>query len=241
MKLTIRGLASVLVFSCAAQAAVAAHRGESQAQRVYTYALQVQADGQVTSVTPYGTPDDAISRDLASRVDTWLFSTNAGSQRAGGSDYRTYLRLVVAPGDEAPAGYELVSATTGPAPEHLVLPLYPPRDQMEGRQGTVVMKLDIAADGGVRNAEVHEVQGNVSRNMAIAARKAAVEWRFATETVDGASVSSSVLWPVCFLGAASTATNCAWSGPEAERYSSKTVVALDPVATLVTPLAFEGR
>ena len=241
MNLSIRGLATVIVLSCGVHVASAVQADEPQAQRVYTYALQIQGDGNITRVAPFGADDDAIGRDLSSRVDTWLFSTNGSSRRQAGDDYRTYLRLVVVPRAEAPGGYELVSATTGPAPEHLVLPLYPPRDQMEGRQGTVVMKLDIGADGSVRNAQVHDIDGNVSRNMAVAAKKAAGQWRFATEMVDSQPVASTVLWPVCFLGATSTATNCAWSGPEAQRYSSKTVVALDPVATLVTPLAFEGR
>lgn len=241
MKLSIWGLTGVLVLSSAAHAVSAGDASAQQAQRVYTYALQIDGDGDVGRITPFGAATDAIGRELASRVDTWLFSTTTRSQREAGDDYRTYLRLVVTPRADASGGYELVSATTGPAPEHLVLPLYPPRDQMEGRQGTVVMKLDIAADGSVRGAEVHDIDGNVSRNMVIAARKAASQWRFATEMVDSEPVASTVLWPVCFLGATSTATNCAWSGPEAQRYSSKTVVALDPVAELVTPLAFEGR
>ena len=241
MKLSIRGLVSVLALSCVAHVAAAGQGDQSQAQRVYTYALQIEADGDIASVTPYGAQDDAIGRDLASRVDTWLFSTNGGLQDRTGNVYRTFLRLVVTPRADVPEGYELVSATTGPAPAHLVLPLYPPRDQMEGRQGTVVMKLDIAADGSVRSAEVQDIEGNVSRNMAGAAKKAAAEWRFATERIDSEPMPSTVLWPVCFLGATSTATNCAWSGPEAERFSSKTVVALNPVATLETPLAFEGR
>lgn len=238
MKRSILGF-TVLALALAAQTAAARDAGEGQSQRVYTFAVQLDGSGGTAKVTPFGAADDAIGRDLASRVGSWLFSPDSSHGRAG-DEYRTYLRVVVAPRADAPAGYELVSATTGPAPERLVLPLYPPRDQMEGRQGTVVMKLDIAADGTVRSADVHAVDGNVSRNMVVAARKAASEWRFATETVDSQPVASTVLWPVCFLGAASTATNCAWSGPEARRYSSKTVVALDPVAHLVTPLAL-GR
>ncbi len=239
MKRSILGFTGVLALVLVAQGAAAREADERQSQRVYTFAVQVDSDGGMAKVAPFGAADDAIGRDLASRVGSWLFSPVDAQGRAG-DEYRTYLRLVVAPRADAAGGYELISATTGPAPEHLVLPLYPPRDQMEGRQGTVVMKLDIAADGTVRSADVHAIDGNVSRNMAIAARKAASEWRFATETVDSQPVASTVLWPVCFLGAASTATNCAWSGPEARRYSSKTVVALDPVARLVTPLAF-GR
>ena len=98
-----------------------------------------------------------------------------------------------------------------------------------------MMKLDIGQDGRVTGAEVDSGHGNVSRNMVSAASHAAAQWRFAPERVDAQTVGSTVLWPVCFLGAATSATECAWSGPEAQRYSSK----MDPVARRVTPLAFE--
>ena len=234
MKRSLLGVAAVLLLAPGMQAL--ADGDGQQAQRVYTYAVHVDAEGRVGQVTPYGGVNDAVSQELAGQARTWLFSTGSGSQHPDGRDFRTFLRLVVAPGAD---GYELVSATTGPAPRHLVLPDYPAREQREGRQGTVVMKLDIGADGRVGNVEVDSIHGNVSRNMASAAHRAATQWRFAPEMVDAQPVGSTVLWPVCFLGATSIATECAWSGPEAQRYSSKMVLALDPVARRITPLAFD--
>ncbi|MGO1541854.1 MAG: energy transducer TonB [Luteimonas sp.] len=237
MKRSLWGIPAILLLASAAQVALAGGDGQ-QAQRVYTYAVHIDADGRVGQVTPYGSGNDVVGHELADQVKSWLFSTDNRAQHVDGRDFRTFLRLVVAPDAD---GYELVSATTGPAPRQLVLPDYPAREQREGRQGTVVMKLDIGADGSVHGAEVDSVHGNVSRNMAAAARRVASQWRFAPEMVDAQPVGSTVLWPVCFLGATSIATECAWSGPEAQRYSSKMVLALDPVARRVTPLAFEER
>lgn len=234
MKRSLLGMAAILL-ALAIPVALAGGKGE-QAQRVYTYAVQIDADGRVQQVIPYGGGNDAVGHELAGQVGDWLFSTDSRTGHPDGQDFRTFLRLVVAPDA---GGYELVSATTGPAPRHLVLPDYPVREQREGRQGAVVLKLDIGPDGRVRDAGVDSVHGNVSRNMAAAAHRAASQWRFVPEMVDSQPVGSTVLWPVCFLGATSIATECAWSGPEAQRYSSKMVLALDPVARRVTPLAFE--
>lgn len=237
----VRGFALLLALACAAPAAWAVGPGEEQQQeqRVYTYAVGIDAHGQVQEISRYGGAADAVGRELEEEARSWLFSPG-GRAEDGANEFRTFLRLVVAPG-AAPGDYELVSATTGPAPRHLVLPQYPVREQRKGREGAVVMKLDIGPDGRVAAAEVDSVHGNVSRNMVAAARHAAAQWRFAPERVDAQAVGSTVLWPVCFLGAATSATECAWSGPEAQRYSSKMVLALDPVARRVTPLAFEGR
>lgn len=237
MKRSILGF-TLLALACAAPVALAAGHGQEQAQRVYTYAVQIDANGEVRQISRYGGTDDAVGRELADEARSWLFNADGRSGQGEGSEFRTFLRLVVAPGAAA-GDYELVSATTGPAPRHLVLPNYPVREQREGREGTVVMKLDIGQDGRVTGAEVDSVHGNVSRNMVSAASHAAAQWRFAPERVDAQTVGSTVLWPVCFLGAATSATECAWSGPEAQRYSSKMVLALDPVARRVTPLAFE--
>ena len=233
-------LTALLAAACAWPLALVAGPGQGQGQRVYTYAVQIDADGHVQEIVPYSGIGDAVGRELEAEARTWLFSDGGRSGRGGADGLRTFLRLVVAPG-ATPGHYELLSATTGPAPRQLVLPQYPVREQREGREGAVVMKLDIGPDGRVTAAEVDSVHGDVSRNMTAAARRAALQWRFAPERVGAQAVGSTVLWPVCFLGATTRATECAWSGPEAQRYSSKMVLPLDPVARRVTPLAFEGR
>ncbi|MCD9046071.1 TonB family protein [Luteimonas sp. MHLX1A] len=238
MKNSLLGFAGVLALGAATQAVVATERGAWSEQQVHTYAVQLDADGRVQEVVPVGAGGDALGAEFADRIGTWLFTTDSRSGHGQDSSVRTYLRLVVSPGANGP---ELVSVTTGPAPQRLTQPEYPVREQREGRQGAVVLKLNIGADGHVRTSEVDSVHGNVSRRMAAAARSAATEWRFSPELVDARPVEGTVLWPVCFLGAGSTATHCAWSGPEARLYSSKTVLPLDPVARPVTPLAFDAR
>lgn len=199
-------------------------------QKVYTYALELDSAGKVARLSPHGFAADATSRRLDADIGGWIFESAPGATT-------TYLRVVVAP--DADGGFDVVSATTGPAAQTLAQPGYPVRDQRAGMEGTVVLKLAVDAGGRVSGVDVHDVVGSVSRAMVNSARSSARTWTFDPETVAGQPVASTVLWPVCFLGAASSATSCAWRGPDAQRFSSKTVLTLDPAARLVSPLAIE--
>src|SRR3546814_1968613 len=92
------------------------------------------------------------------------------------------------------------SDLTGPAPVALTQPDYPVRDQLAGREGMVVLKLEVGADGAVDAAVVQATTSGVSRPMASAAVEAAQQWRFAPELVAGQAVPSTMLWPVCYVG-----------------------------------------
>src|SRR5690606_41381943 len=81
-----------------------------------------------------------------------------------GASTRTYLRVVV--DEPTDGGYRVVSATTGPALAAMTVPDYPLRDQLAGREGMVVLRLEVAADGSVRDSHVHAATGSVSAGMA---------------------------------------------------------------------------
>lgn len=223
-------LFSVLVACGALHADIVA--AQALPQKVYTYAIELDSEGKVAELSPHGFAADAISRRLDAEIGGWIFE-------AAPSATTTYLRVVVAP--DAGGGFDVVSAITGPAPQTLEQPGYPVRDQLAGMEGTVVLELAIGPDGRVDAVGVHDVVGSVSRAMTNAATASAKTWTFSPETVNGKAVASTVLWPVCYLGAASSASACAWRGPDAQRYSSKTVLTLNPAARLVSPLAFEAR
>ncbi len=210
---------------------------ETAEQRVYTYMLELDSQGRIKRLSLHGSAGDAVSRALEDDIQGWIFEPGGGVA----TSTTTYLRAVVTPRETAPDGFALVSVTTGPAPERLMQPAFPIRDQRAGNEGTVVMKLEIGPDGSVDRSEVHDLVGDISRSMAKAAADSTRQWRFTPEMVDGRAVASTILWPVCFLGPESSASQCAWEGPDAQRYSSKTVLTLDPASKLVSPLAFEGR
>ncbi|MBB6598868.1 TonB family protein [Luteimonas sp. MC1825] len=202
------------------------------AQQVHTFVLDLDADGHITRLAPHGAVPGAVTDALADEIRAWVF--HPGPVDQAGAAARTYLRVVVDDAHGEPGGYSVVSATTGPALAATTAPEYPMRDQLAGHEGMVVLKLEVDAGGNVRAADVHAATGSVSRAMATAAVNASRQWRFATEGVGGASVAATLLWPVCYLGAHSTPEACSWTGPDDQRFSSKTVLPLDPRVTLVS-------
>lgn len=207
-------------------AVVASDAAPEATQQVYTFAVELGTDGQIANLSPYGAAPGAVGDALASEIRGWVF--NSGTSDDGIAS--TYLRVVV---DESPGGsYHVVSATTGPALAAMTPPDYPMRDQMAGHEGMVVLRLEVGADGAVRASDVHAATGSVSRAMAAAAADASRRWRFSPEHVAGRAVPSTLLWPVCYLGPASDIAACSWTGPDALRFSSKTVLPLDPNITV---------
>lgn len=201
-------------------------------QRVYTYELDLDGNGAITGLAPHGFVPDATSAALARDIRGWLF--RSGGNTGDGVPTRTYLRVVVEPQAVQGGDFEVVSATTGPAPTRLSQPEYPVRDQLAGGEGMVVLKLQIGADGSVAAADVLATTDKVSRSMAGAASEAARHWQFAPELVAGQAVPATILWPVCYVGRATSLSSCSWNGPDAQHFSSKTVLPLDSAATLVS-------
>ena len=196
-------------------------------QHVYTYAVDLDSDGHVASVSAHGPVPGAAGDALAGEARGWVFRPGPSGE---GAPARTFLRVVV---DESTDGsWRVVSATTGPALAAMTPPDYPVRDQLAGHEGMVVLRLQVDADGRVRDADVHAASGSVSRAMAQAAEDASRHWRFSPEEVAGRPVPSTLLWPVCYLGPTSPVSACSWTGPDAQRFSSKTVLPLDPGVTV---------
>lgn len=205
--------------------AVASDAPPQATQQVYTYAVALDADGRIASLEPHGAVPGAANDALLAGIRGWVFSPGDV-----GAASRTYLRVVVE--EAVGGGYEVISATTGPALASMTPPEYPMRDQLAGNEGMVVLRLEVAPDGSVRRSDVHAATGTVSRAMASAAAKASRDWRFASEQVAGQAVPSTLLWPVCYLGPWSSPSACSWTGPDAQRFSSKSVLPLDPNVTV---------
>lgn len=216
-----------LVLGLALPCAAFASGADLATQQVYTYVVDLGADGRVADVSRHGPEPGAVGDALAREARGWVFSPGASGEATG---TRTYLRVVV--DESADGSWRVVSATTGPALAAMTPPAYPVRDQLAGNEGMVVLRLEVAADGSVRDAGVHAATGTVSKAMARAAEDASRAWRFSPEQVAGKAVPSTLLWPVCYLGPASPVSACSWTGPDALRFSSKTVLPLDPAVTV---------
>lgn len=227
----IKGLAVAVAGVCATLAMAQAAAGE----RVYTYAVSLDGDGRVTEVARHAGPADALAAELQARVGSWTF---APAVAAAGAPSRTFVRIEAS--DEGGLA-ELRNVTTGPAPARLSAPEYARADQRAGREGVVVLKLSIDADGRVADVAVDRMAGEVSRTMAVNAVQAARGWSFAPETVAGRPVASTLLWPVCYRARSSDESTCSWQGPGESRLGGNSLVVLEPSVRVVAPQAVSVR
>lgn len=217
-----------MVAGCFGIAACAAHAGEPDQPRVYTYRVDVDAHGRLVAAVPMHDEGDQTSRGLVRQLHGWAFESGAAGAASAAS---TYVRITAVPASaDAP---RILHASTGPAPDRLSRPQFPAAAMREGRQGVVVLRLSIDASGQVAAAEVHDTEGDVNRAMAEAALATARGWTFHPERVDGVPVAGRMLMPVCFV-AASAEGDCGWTGPGARTYDRDAVIALDPRVRLAS-------
>ncbi len=84
-----------------------------------------------------------------------------------------------------------------PIPASMVAPIYPEQERREGVQATVVLSVDVSADGAVTNAAVKEaVEGHPAFGKA--AIVAVTQWKFEPARLDGKAVAITVAVPVKF-------------------------------------------
>lgn len=224
-------MGSGVMAACLAMAPLAMASGIGDAQ-VYTFKVEIDARGAMSSVQPLGA-SDATTAQLQRELAGWLFERPAGV--AAGDVVTTFVRVSAIPAGEGSAT-RIVSASAGPAPDALTSPAYPESARRVGRQGVVVLALSTDADGAVREVAVHDTVGEIDRAMAKAAVAAARGWSFHPERINGAPQAGKLLMPVCFTVSAANA--CAWSGPDDQAFGRDSVVALSPAARLASPASY---
>lgn len=230
--------AATLLASAMSTAAYAAAPGEDAMGelQVFTYAIELDPTGAIRRLEPTQPIAAELRQELRRHIDAWIFQP----AMADGHPVATssYLRVVARVPDQEAGAVRILSATTGPAPDELRLPEYPVRAQRRGDEGVVVLKLQLDAAGDVSDTQVYEGSPRVARELVDAATSAARNWRFLPERVDGSSVASTVLMPVCFFNGQPGPATCEWEGPESRQFNRKTVLTLDPAARVLTGLAY---
>ena len=212
------------VFAACLATLMAAPLANAQASsRVYTYSLSFDASGRISELAPTTT--------LNADTDQWLRRQVAGlrltpdkSQGAVAS----HLRLVVETDAEG-SPVRMLSAHAGAIPTRLALPVYPADALRSGREGVVVLRLTLDADGRVADANVERNQGDVTRSMVSAALSSARDWRFQPESANARTQAADILMPVCFHSLAEAAEACRWSVPGHASMDGQALLNIDPL------------
>ena len=105
--------------------------------------------------------------------------------------------IVTPPSPPAPpAPIADVAATVDISSKNMNPPRYPPAAARAGIEGTVILIIDVDANGNVTNVAVEKSSRN--RDLDRAAMEAARKWRFNAATRDGAAAAGTVRVPVDF-------------------------------------------
>ncbi|HUD42486.1 MAG TPA: energy transducer TonB [Dokdonella sp.] len=104
---------------------------------------------------------------------------------------------------DAPAATAIATATAPPVLAEGALayafvrePVYPADALRRGEQGTVLLRVSVAADGSIERVEIERSSG--SSRLDRAARDAVRQWRFRPPLVGGAPAAAVGIVPVMF-------------------------------------------
>lgn len=198
----------------------------------HTFALELDARGQLTAIEPTEAMPAELRKELEARIGQWAFAPARVDGQPAAT--RTYLRITTA-GSRSPDGMlKVLSATTGPGVASLSNPAYPTSELRRGEGGIVVLQLAVDANGEVTDVAFYGERQRASRTLANAARDAARDWRFKPETVNGTAIASTVVLPVCFMATTPTLSTCTWQGPDAKNFNRMDIVAVEPAARVDT-------
>lgn len=203
-----------------------------QPERLHTWSVTINPQGQVSSWQLNAGQDDAYAGQLANMLRGWHFSAQ---DAVAGQSVQTFVRVVSRA--DAQGAPQVLDVSVGPTPNRLSAPVYPQASQRAGAEGVVVLRLQLDASGAVSQREVFDTQGVVDRRMAAAAMSAARDWQFTPEVVAGQAVAGEVLFPVCFYVSENRDQTCTWNGPQRAEHSGLAIVQLTPSVQLSTPIA----
>ena len=162
-----------------------------------TALVDIGADGRVESAKLVrSTLSQAMQDDIVKRISRFEFEPARIDGRAVTAQTHLWIQLAIEPQGEQLA-VTVADASVSLGYEKVVPPRFPPT-QLERYEGASVMvEVNYDSDGKVTQAEVISAKPDlrVFRN---AAQKAALEWVFAPEKIDGKGVAGSALVPVNF-------------------------------------------
>lgn len=187
----MRSWTLLLVLPCAMPVMADQYQGTKRAS------VDVSAEGRVTQVELVDALPEAMAASMRREIETWSFTPARVDGKAVPSRTHVVYSLRAKALEGGGYGVEIADVRNGPlaiAKEGL---RYPEPALRRGAQGTVYLRLTIAADGSVSEVEpLKETRAHSA--LVTAAQRAARTWRFAPEQVDGRPVEGRVVAPVRF-------------------------------------------
>ena len=157
--------------------------------------VDVDADGRVTAVELVDELSGAMATVMQREIATWQFTPARIDGQAVSSRTHVSYALRAEAMDDDLYGVRIVDVNNGPMVVSKKGLRYPPQALRRELQGTVYLRVWIAADGSVSQVESAE-ETRAHRMLVLAAQKAVRSWRFKPEEVDGHPVAGRVVTSV---------------------------------------------
>lgn len=173
---------------------------EQIVERTYTFDLALAADGTVQTMAPQGEIGPGVAAFLEQSVRGWEFAPGEVDGVPVDTATTLSIRLRAEPNADNPdvADVSILEARTGASRLDGAPPRFPPELARRGTSGTVVVSVDVDAEGQVEDVRPFEHAPDVDQRLQRAVVESVRSWSFTTERLDGRGVPATVVVPVCF-------------------------------------------
>lgn len=160
-------------------------------------AVDIDPDGRVARVQVLDTQlEPTLARRIQQIVAQWRFPRKQDQTASSLLSTHVYVEVRGRPDGEQRMAFDIQFMSAGVRAVKMVGPAYPTRSLVHGKEGAVVVLVDVNTRGKVLQAHIEQSSGKPLLDQAALA--AAKRWRFAMDRIDGEPVASSVKLPFVF-------------------------------------------
>jgi TonB family protein len=159
--------------------------------------VTVAADGTVQQASLLSSSlSEAMQEQVLSRIRTFEFEPATRDGVAGVTETTLSVKLAIEP-EQDQMVVRVVDAEVSVGFDHLKPPSFPMAQLRRSQGARVELRLSYDAEGKVTDASVESIEPDI-KVFRLAAIKAARDWQFQPELVDGIGIGGTVLIPVVF-------------------------------------------
>lgn len=186
-------------------------------------------DGRIACLEPLPDQNRQTVNAVMQRIPGWRFTPAKRDGIPAHAESTLYVSLEGEP--DASGGYamRITHAYTGPRALQQPVPKYPQRELTRQRAGSVLLLVEVQADGSVAKVEADEAMSDTG--FVQSSVQAVRRWKFEPERIGGQAVSTRTAIPIIFHIQGKPRTKPRWSGahPELDQHPKALDSAIGPI------------
>lgn len=160
------------------------------------FRLCLDPGGRIACLEPLPDQNRQTVNAVMQRIPGWRFKPARLDGVPASAESTLLVFLEGEPDDKGSYTMRITRAFAGPRALTQPAPKYPQRELKRQRAGSVLLRVDVQADGAVANVEADEA--NSDARFVAASVQAVRQWTFEPERIGGQAVATQVLIPVSF-------------------------------------------